>query len=81
MITINWTLIGLNWTISLKCLEMTFAVIWRDINKLNLIELTSMVVQRFYRLNSVVVGSDQLCDITEESEPAGSQGHIASKTS
>ena len=28
----NWTLIGLTWTASLKCLEMTFVVIWRFIS-------------------------------------------------
>ena len=39
MITMNMTLIGLNWTVLLKCLEKTFVVIWRFINKT---ELTSM---------------------------------------
>jgi len=41
MITMNWTVIALNWTVLLKCLEMTFVVIWRYINKteLNRIEL------------------------------------------
>ena len=35
----TWIVIGLNWTVSLKCLEMTFVVIWLYINKteLNLI--------------------------------------------
>ena len=32
----NWTLIGLNWMVSLKCLEMTFVVIWRFIIKIEL---------------------------------------------
>ena len=36
MITMNWTPIGLNWTILFKCLEMTFVVIWRYINKTEL---------------------------------------------
>ena len=35
-ITMNWIIIGLNWTRSLKCLEMTFGVIWRYINKTEL---------------------------------------------
>jgi len=40
MITMNLTPIGLNWTILFRCLEMTFVVIWRYINKteLNLIK-------------------------------------------
>ena len=29
----NWTPVGLNLTVLLKCLEMTFVVIWRNINK------------------------------------------------
>jgi len=33
MITINWTLIGLNWTVSFKCLEIAFVVIKHYINK------------------------------------------------
>ena len=43
MITMNWIPIGLNWTILFKCLEMTFVVIWRYINKteLNWIEYWS----------------------------------------
>ena len=32
--SMNWTLIGLNWTVLLKCFEMTFVVIWCYINKL-----------------------------------------------
>jgi len=32
----NWILIGLNWTVLLNCLEMTFVVIWRFINKTEL---------------------------------------------
>ena len=35
-ITMNWILIGLNWTVSLKCLQMTFIGIWRYINKTEL---------------------------------------------
>jgi len=35
MITMNCTLIGLNWTESLKHLEIIFVMIWRFINKLN----------------------------------------------
>ena len=37
----NWTPIGLNWTVLSKCLEMKFVVIWRYINKteLNWIEV------------------------------------------
>ena len=31
----EFILIGLNWTILFKCLEMTIVVIWRYINKLN----------------------------------------------
>ena len=44
MNTMNWTLIGLNWTVLLKFLEMTFVLIWRYINKteLNWINCTSM---------------------------------------
>ena len=30
-VTMNWILIGLNWIVSLKCLEMTFVVIWCNI--------------------------------------------------
>jgi len=30
----NWTLIILNWTVSLRCLEMTFVGIWRFVMKL-----------------------------------------------
>ena len=29
----NLTLIGLNWTVLLMCLEVTFVVIWHYINK------------------------------------------------
>jgi len=36
MITINWTSIGLKWTILSKCLEMTFVVIWRFIKETEL---------------------------------------------
>jgi len=36
MITMNWTLVGLNWTVSLKSLEMTFVVIWCYLNKTEL---------------------------------------------
>ena len=36
MITINWTPIGLNWTILFKCFEMIFVVIWCYINKIEL---------------------------------------------
>ena len=36
MIIMNLTLFCLNWTVSLKCLEMTFVVIWRLINKTEL---------------------------------------------
>ena len=36
MITMNWTLVGLNWTVLLKSLEMTIAVIWHYINKTEL---------------------------------------------
>jgi len=32
----NWILIGLNWIVSLKCLEMTFVVIWHYINRMEL---------------------------------------------
>jgi len=32
----NWTLIGLNWTVSLKCFETIFVVIWRYTNKTEL---------------------------------------------
>ena len=38
MITINFTLTGLNWTVSLKRLERTFVMIWRYISKLNWIK-------------------------------------------
>ena len=38
MIAMNWTTIGLNWTVLFKCLEMAFVGIWRFINKLNWIE-------------------------------------------
>ena len=34
MIAVNWIIFGLNWIVSLKCLEMTFVVIWRYINKM-----------------------------------------------
>jgi len=54
MITMNWLPIGLNWTISFKCLEMIIVVIWSYINKteLNWIELMSVenvivIVQTF----------------------------------
>ena len=30
----NWIITDLNWTVSLKCLEMTFVVIWHFINKI-----------------------------------------------
>ena len=33
----NWTLVGLNWTVSLKSFEKTFVVIWRNINKTELL--------------------------------------------
>ena len=36
MITMNWTLTGLNWTILLKCLEITFVVLWCILNKAEL---------------------------------------------
>ena len=36
MITRNLTLIGLNWTVLLKCLEKTFVVIWHYINEIEL---------------------------------------------
>ena len=36
MIKMNWTLIALNRTVSLKCLEMTLVLIWRFINKTEL---------------------------------------------
>jgi len=32
-LTMNWTPVGLNWTVLLKCLEITFVVIWCYINK------------------------------------------------
>ena len=32
----NLTLTGLNWTVSLKCFEMTFVVIWCYTNKTEL---------------------------------------------
>jgi len=32
----NWILIGLNWTVSLKCFEMTLVVMWHYINKIEL---------------------------------------------
>ena len=35
-ITMNWTVIGLNWIVSLKCLEMIFVVIGHYINKISL---------------------------------------------
>ena len=36
MTKMNWTLIGLNWTVLLKCLKITFVVIWPYINKTEL---------------------------------------------
>ena len=36
LIMIVFQLIGLNWTVCLKCFKMTFDVIWRFINKAGL---------------------------------------------
>ena len=41
----NWTPVGLNWTILLKCLEMIFVVIWCHTNKTVLI---NSVIQFFF---------------------------------
>ena len=40
--TMSWIIIGLNWTVLLESLEMTFVVIWRYINKTELNLLTRM---------------------------------------
>ena len=52
IITLNWTLIGLNWTVLLKCLEITFFAFWRYINKteLNLIMSCWDIFGRFKSL-------------------------------
>ena len=55
----NWTQIGLNWTASLKCLEITFAMIWRYINKQNWIELDNLHI--FYRMDLVVTRRNLYC--------------------
>jgi len=46
-ITVNWILIGLNWTVSLKCPEMTFVVIWRYVNKIELNQQFSQYILIF----------------------------------
>ena len=53
MITMNWTPIGLNWTILFKCLEMTFVVIWRYINKTELNWIKSGITKNDWSYQNV----------------------------
>ena len=50
MITMSWTLIGLNWS-QLECLEMTFVVIWLYINKTELNWIQNLM--SFRQLSSI----------------------------
>ena len=42
----SWIIIGLNWTVFLKCLEMTFVVVWRFINEFSLFVLNLFISEQ-----------------------------------
>ena len=66
MITMNWIPIGSNWTILFKCLEMTFVVIWRYINKTELNWIES-IYQKY--IQSTVEKKKNSLTISEGSMP------------
>jgi len=57
----NWVVTGLNWTLYLKCLEMTIVVTWHYINKTELNLIHKATSYGFTLFNFLRIYSKTIC--------------------